>query len=397
MSTFLMNSAVSSAVVASPNNELRRQVLESLRAMDCAVQEARGGAEALAKLEAGACQALLVDNWLPDLDVTELLNIVKARHPHVKIVVIETGSAKTAAFNVEVWDHGVGWNKVAEAGPKLREGYSEIIEALPRTASSDAGPAVEPLPGMIGVSQAMRNVYRLARLVALRSTTVLLTGETGTGKELVAKAIHLLSPRQKQPFITVNCAAIPESLLESELFGYARGAFTGAFQSRIGRIHAAHGGTLFLDEVGDLPMSMQAKLLRFLQEGEVQRLGGQDIVRVDVRVIAATNAQLARRVAEKAFREDLYYRIAAFPIDLVPLRQRPEDILTLGSRFLSEFCQESGGVQKTISDGACNALHKHTWPGNVRELRHVMERAFILSEDQRDVRAVHISLQTPWQ
>jgi transcriptional regulator with GAF, ATPase, and Fis domain len=250
---------------------------------------------------------------------------------------------------------------------------------------------------MIGASLAMQNVSRMARLVAVRSTTVLLTGETGTGKELVAKAIHLLSPRQRQPFITVNCAAIPESLLESEVFGYARGAFTGAFQSRMGRIHAAHGGTLFLDEVGELPLSMQAKLLRFLQEGEVQRLGGPDIIRVDVRVVAATNAQLARRVAEQAFREDLYYRVSVFPIDLVPLRDRPEDICLLGSHFLASFCQEARISPKRISDTAGRLLNKHSWPGNVRELRHVMERAFILSEDHKQIIPEHISLQAPWR
>ncbi|MGH9434859.1 MAG: sigma-54 interaction domain-containing protein, partial [Terriglobia bacterium] len=263
----------------------------------------------------------------------------------------------------------------------------------PRTAIE---PAVDPLPGMIGVSHAMRNVYRMSRLVALRSTSVLLTGETGTGKELVAKAIHVLSARQKQPFITVNCAAIPEPLLEAELFGYARGAFTGAFQSRMGRIHAAHGGTLFLDEVGELPLSMQAKLLRFLQEGEVQRLGGQDVIRVDVRVIAATNAHLTKLVAEKAFREDLYYRVAAFPIDLIPLRDRQDDIPPLGNHFLQSFCHEANIPSKTVSGEAGKLLGKHAWPGNVRELRHVMERAFILSEDAHTILPEHVSLQMPW-
>jgi DNA-binding NtrC family response regulator len=393
MSSFSVNSAVSSAVVASSNNELRRQVLESLRASDCAVQEARGGAEALAKLAAGGYQVLLLDKWLPDLDVSELLDIVKARHPLVEIVVIEHPGAKADGWKSSAWDHREA--RTTETSPSY--GTPETVASAELSKHPEAEPPVEPLPGMIGASQTMRNVYRLSRLVALRSTTVLLTGETGTGKELVAKAIHLLSPRRKQPFITVNCAAIPESLLESELFGYARGAFTGAFQSRIGRIHAAHGGTLFLDEVGDLPLSMQAKLLRFLQEGEVQRLGGQDIVRVDVRVIAATNAHLAKRVAEKAFREDLYYRVAAFPIDLVPLRLRPEDILPLGSHFLKEFCQESGFAQKRLSDSACKALQDHSWPGNVRELRHVMDRAFILSEDGLEVRPSHISVQTPWR
>ncbi|MGH9455879.1 MAG: sigma 54-interacting transcriptional regulator, partial [Terriglobia bacterium] len=213
-----------------------------------------------------------------------------------------------------------------------------------------------------------------------------------TGKELVARGIHLLSRRAKQPFITVNCAAIPETLIEAELFGYARGAFTGAFQSRLGRVHAAHGGTLFLDEVGDLPLSMQAKLLRFLQEGEVQRLGGTDTVRVDVRVVAATNADLPHRVKEKVFREDLYYRIAAFPIFLTPLRKRPEDIQALAEAILHDLCQEAQIPAKSISAAALKELQQYAWPGNVRELHHVMERAFILSEDHLVILPEHIAL-----
>lgn len=239
----------------------------------------------------------------------------------------------------------------------------------------------------------MQDVYRLVRLVAHRNTTVLLTGETGTGKELVARAVHLVGPRNRQPFITVNCAAIPEPLLESELFGYTRGAFTGAFQSRPGRIHSAHGGTLFLDEVGELPLSMQAKLLRFLQEGEVQRLGSPDVIRVDARVIAATNANLDDRVNQKAFREDLYYRLSVFPIDLQPLRQRVEDIMPLARRFLREFCGEAGQAEKAISEAARETLERHAWPGNVRELRHVIERAFILSEGSETILQEHIRLR----
>jgi DNA-binding NtrC family response regulator len=401
MSTAFPSMAFSSAVVASPDADFRTRLIESLRVRRCNVQEARGGAEALAKLEAGGCQALLLDHWLPDLDVAEFLHIVKRRHPQLKIVVInsKTGEpARQVDSSLSNDGHEVGEaSRAAEFSPKpdLAPEFSKESEPLKTEAAASS--AVQPLPGMIGVSPAMQNVSRMSRLVALRSTTVLLTGETGTGKELVAKAIHLLSPRQRQPFITVNCAAIPESLLEAELFGYARGAFTGAFQSRMGRIHAAHGGTLFLDEVGELPLSMQAKLLRFLQEGEVQRLGGPDIIRVDVRVIAATNAQLAKRVAEKAFREDLYYRVSVFPIDLVPLRDRPEDIFPLGHHFLTGFCHEASISCKAISDAAAKLLSRHSWPGNVRELRHVIERAFILSEDHREIAAEHISMQAPWR
>lgn len=396
MTEILANPLFSSAVVASSNAEFRQKLLEILLPSQCTVEEACGGAEALHKLESGTWQALLLDNWLPDLDVNEVLSIVKMRHPQVKIVVMDSEGGdhsfkEVLSFPTFHSDH------------RRPEPLRPLPVAVPYAETAAAsGPEVcsepvQPLPGMIGVSQAMRNVYRLSRLVALRSTTVLLTGETGTGKELVAKAIHILSPRLKQPFITVNCAAIPESLLEAELFGYARGAFTGAFQSRMGRIHAAHGGTLFLDEVGDLPLSMQAKLLRFLEEGEVQRLGGPDIIRVDVRVIAATNAEMTKRVGEKAFREDLYYRISAFPIDLIPLRERADDIIPLGSHFLRAFCQESNLPAKAISKAAERAMSQHSWPGNVRELRHVMERAFILSEEGAHILPDHISLQAPWR
>ncbi len=196
--------------------------------------------------------------------------------------------------------------------------------------------------------------------------------------------------------MVVNCAAIPESLLEAELFGFTRGAFTGAFQSRLGRIHAAHGGTLLLDEVGELPLSMQAKILRFVQEGEVQRLGSADLFRVDARLIAATNADLLQRVREKQFREDLYYRLSIFPLNLPPLRNRPEDILPLAEHFLETLCRKSGLPRKVLSLEASRLLRAHSWPGNVRELQHSIERAFVLAEGREQIRAEDFSMpQTP--
>jgi transcriptional regulator with GAF, ATPase, and Fis domain len=233
----------------------------------------------------------------------------------------------------------------------------------------------------------MRRVYELTQMVARRDTTVLVTGESGTGKDLIAQAIHLMSLRQKQPLVVINCAAIPEPLLEAELFGYAKGAFTGAVQSRIGRIHAAHGGTLFLDEIGDMPLSLQSKMLRFLEQGEVQRIGGNDNLKVDVRVVAATNANLQEQVKQHLFREDLYYRLAIFPIKLPPLRERLEDVEKLAESFLAKF---SPGV--TLSAGALAALRQHNWPGNVRELRNVLERSSIVAGSEREILAIHILL-----
>jgi transcriptional regulator with GAF, ATPase, and Fis domain len=249
---------------------------------------------------------------------------------------------------------------------------------------------------MIGTSRRMQKLYRLARLVAPRDTVVLIVGGTGTGKELVARGIHQVSRRSRGPFVVVNCAAIPETLLEAELFGYTRGAFTGAVQARLGRIHAAHGGTLLLDEIGELPLSMQAKLLRFVQEGEVQRLGSADLFRVDTRLIAATNVDLLQRVREKQFREDLYYRLAVFPVELPALRQRQEDILPLAQSFLTSLARQAGCREKYFTPAAMNLMRRHSWPGNVRELQHWVERAFVLAEssDEIDVEEFDLSDET---
>jgi transcriptional regulator with GAF, ATPase, and Fis domain len=235
----------------------------------------------------------------------------------------------------------------------------------------------------------MQEVYRLVRMVAPRDTTVLVTGETGTGKELVAQAIHQLSGRAKHPFVTVNCAAIPEALLESEMFGHVRGAFTGAVQSRLGRIHVAHGGTLFLDEVGELPLGMQAKLLRFLQNGEVQRLGSPDVYKMDVRLICATNARLSEQVQARQFRQDLYYRLAVFPVHLPALRHRLEDLEALTEHFLRQLSAESGMAQRTVASDTVKVLMSRRWEGNVRELQHTLERAFILAGESKELNAEH--------
>ena len=240
---------------------------------------------------------------------------------------------------------------------------------------------------MIGDSEPMQHVFLMTQMVAPTDSTVLVTGESGTGKDLIAQAIHMISPRQKYPFVVVNCAAIPEALLEAELFGYAKGAFTGALQSRIGRIHAAHGGTLFLDEIGDMPLSLQTKILRFLEQGEVQRLGGNDNLKVDVRVVAATHAHLKSLAQQKLFREDLYYRLAVFPIQLPPLRDRMSDLSSMAVTFAARF---SPGA--TLTQDALDVLYRYDWPGNVRELRNVIERASILAGPGTDITARYILL-----
>ena len=247
---------------------------------------------------------------------------------------------------------------------------------------------VQPLPEMVGSSPGMAELARMVRLVAPRSATVLIQGETGTGKELVAKAIHTLSPRAPKPFLVLNCAAIPEALLEAELFGHTRGAFTGAVQSRTGRIEAANGGTLFLDEIGEMPLALQAKMLRFLESGELQRVGDNEVLRVDVRVVAASHQPLLQRAREHAFRLDLYHRLAVFPVQIPALRERMSDVDDLAAFILARLGEEM--PVKRLSPEAAARLLQHDWPGNVRELAHVLERAAILAEDRSEIGAEEI-------
>lgn len=366
-------------LVASGNDEFRQLIQQALSHVNHAPQEARGGAEALLKLEEGCFQTLVLDRRLPDLDVDELVQMLAGEHPNLQVILLDSQVVQPIS---------------PEACPSGLQDILRVLRTEPSAAEFDE-PALEEtlntelLSGVVGRSEHLAEVCGLVRLVAKRRSTVLLTGESGTGKEVIARALHQESIRAHQPLIIVNCAAIPEALLEAELFGYTRGAFTGAVQSRLGRIHAAHGGTLFLDEIGDLPLSMQAKLLRFLQEGEVQRLGSSDSFRVDVRVIAATNADLLQRVERGEFRRDLYYRLAVFPIELAPLRERPADIQPLSEYFLSLLCSEAAMPAKHISPSAQALLESYQWPGNVRELQHVMERAFIFSQSSRELLPKH--------
>jgi len=234
--------------------------------------------------------------------------------------------------------------------------------------------------GIVGSSRALRGVLDQVRIVAPTDSTVLIEGETGTGKEVIANAIHMNSNRRNRPFIKLNCAAIPTGLLESELFGHEKGAFTGAVTQKLGRFEAANGGTLFLDEIGDIPLELQAKLLRVLQEQEFERLGSTFTRRVDVRLLSATNQNLAMRVSEKQFRIDLYYRINVFPISLPPLRLRPDDIPMLVAHFVHKYGARMSKRISKVSKDAMEALKRHPWPGNVRELQNYIERAVIMTE-----------------
>jgi len=233
--------------------------------------------------------------------------------------------------------------------------------------------------GIVGQSQRMQSVFRLIKLIAKSQATILIKGESGSGKELVARAIHRLSPKHDRPFVTIDCGALSESLLESELFGHVKGAFTGAITNKKGLFEEAHGSTLLLDEIGDTTLAFQSKLLRLLQEGEIRPVGSTKSIRVDVRVIAATNRSLKQGVEDKTFRDDLYYRLAVVPIEIPPLRQREEDIPLLVNYFIRKYCIQNRIESKRVAAKALKRLLDHSWPGNVRELQHTIERAVLLS------------------
>jgi formate hydrogenlyase transcriptional activator len=262
--------------------------------------------------------------------------------------------------------------------------YDQVLmplsEFAPRSLSLEGESGTEEeFRGIVGRNLGLKAVIENIRIVAPADATALILGETGTGKELIARAIHDLSPRKAYPFVKVNCAAIPSGLLESELFGHEKGAFTGAIAQKIGRFELANKGTLFLDEIGDIPLELQPKLLRVLQEQEFERLGSIRTQKVDVRVVAATNANLAPMVAEKKFRSDLYYRVNVFPISVPPLRERRDDIERLVRHFAAKYSRQMNKHILHISEDAMDALRKHSWPGNVRELQNLMERAVLLS------------------
>lgn len=297
----------------------------------------------------------------------------------------------------------IGTNSASDIGKFMRAG---VLECLPTSASpNDIHDALElacaerfrnralPKPAidhpwrrqLVGESEAIAQVARVIQLVAARRCTVLITGETGTGKEVAARAIHMASDRVRRPMVSINCSAIPQDLMEAELFGHVKGAFTGAIANRIGRFEQASGGTLFLDEIGDLPLDLQAKLLRVLQEREVQRLGSGETVKVDVRVIAATNANLGALVQSGRFREDLYYRLNVVPLAIPALRHRPADIPLLVNHFIEKVCCAEGLGTKRISREALNRLSLYAWPGNVRQLENVVENAVVMSGEREEL------------
>jgi two-component system response regulator AtoC len=349
------------------------------------VVEAESGERALELLEQFAFDVLITDLRLPGIDGTQLVVAARERYPGIVAVVITGfGTVKDAVDAIKrgasdfiakpfhfdelmhVLDKSIEQRRLASENAYLRSQLEERYQ----------------FGGILGHSRPMQALFQLLETVAQSSSTILVTGETGTGKEVVARAIHHNSPRRANRFVAINCSAVPESLLEAELFGHVRGAFTGAIAARQGRFEQAHKGTLFLDEVGTMSSVLQMKLLRALQEREFERIGDNTTIKVDVRVIAATNSDLARMVAEGTFREDLYYRLNVIPVQLAPLRDRRDDIPLLVKHFLEKF---AAARQMQVTQGAMRALMAYHWPGNVRQLENTVERAVALSAGRKEM------------
>jgi DNA-binding NtrC family response regulator len=345
-----------------------------------AVETAAGGREALEKLAALPVDVVVMDVRMPDLDGLSVLQKARETRPDLPIVIMSGhGSIETVrqAFKLGAFDY---LEKPITEKEKLLAAVRNALR-LERLREENAALRREAGPGeMVGGGGAMARLFEVIRRAAPSEGRVLVTGENGTGKELVARAIHEGSRRKDAAFVKLNCAAVPADLIESELFGHERGAFTGAVAARKGKFEQADGGTLFLDEVGDMPAAMQAKVLRVLQEGEFERVGGAQTLRCDVRVVAATNKDLTAEVKAGRFREDLFYRLSVVPIHLPALRERKEDVPALAERFLAEACERNGRRPMRLAREAVLALQGHEWPGNVRELRNLVERLVILTD-----------------
>jgi DNA-binding NtrC family response regulator len=433
------------ALVASADRSFRQRLTEILNGLRWKVREAESGAQAWGEAELAVPEAIIVDSWLPDLDLAEFLTDIRGRFPHVDLISAggppdlesprgpyrqellyalrrlqdtDTVAWNTAPALFSPLDRQAQTYTAVPAGllpasgnaalpggepligtmaipiePRPSSITSSLIRSVPlalrsmatvpvRADGNAAGDLkfIDRLPEMIGNAPCILEVSRRVRLVAQRMTPVLIEGPTGSGKELVAEALHRLSARSRKPFVAINCAAIPETLLEAELFGHTRGAFTGAVQGRIGRIESADGGTLFLDEIGEMPLALQSKLLRFVESSELQRVGGNETTKVDVRIVAATHRPLAEHTKTGTFRADLYYRLAVFLIRTPSLLEHAQDLTLLVDHFMGKMGREA--PIKRVDSAAMAKLAAHDWPGNVRELEHVLERAAILAGDE---------------
>lgn len=370
-------------LIADDEESQRNGLASMIRGWGFGTETAADGQEALEKLLAEPISVLITDLKMPRMDGFELLRRLPVENIHVPVIVLTAfGNIETAVSTIH--ELGAFWflekpiqssvlrvlleRAIAQA--RLAEEAQRLQRQLSQSGS---------MGQMAGGSAAMRQIFSLVEQVAPSKAAVLITGESGTGKELVARALHSLSPRSTAPFVALNCAAMPESLIESELFGHEKGAFTGAVERRAGCFELAQGGTLLLDEIGDMPLNTQAKLLRVLEDSRVRRLGGRSETLVDVRVAASTNKNLAEAIKQNLFREDLFYRLNVFEIHLPPLRDRLDDVPLLARTLLDDLNRKHGTQVTEISPDAMELLCHHRWPGNVRELRNALERAVVLA------------------
>jgi two-component system nitrogen regulation response regulator NtrX len=347
------------------------------------VSEADSGEAALKAIRQGPPDLVILDIWMPGMDGLAALAEIKRQHPEVAVLMVSGhGTIETAVRATKL-----GAYDFIEKPLSLEKTTLAVRHALDAQRLLRENVALrqrlEQRDELVGESEVIRKLREQIAAAAPSNGRALIRGESGTGKELIARAIHRQSHRAAKPFVEVNCAAIPEDLIESELFGHEKGAFTGATMRRRGKFELADGGTLFLDEVGDMSLKTQAKVLRVLEEQTFERVGGTESLRVDVRIIAASNKDLEEEIRAGRFREDLYYRLNVIPFDVSPLRQRREDLPLLAGYFLKQFCREYGKREKTLSPDALAALQEHAWPGNVRELRNVIERLVIMVPEER--------------
>jgi DNA-binding NtrC family response regulator len=367
---------------------LREAIAERLADHGFLVEQAGSGEDAVQRLTDFAFDIIITDLRLPGIDGRQVLQAALERYPEIiGIVITGFGTVKDA---VEAIKQGAAdfITKPFQFDALLHVLHSALEQRRLKSENAYLRSQLEDryrIDGLVGRSRVMRDLFQLLETVAATSSTVLITGETGTGKELAARAIHHNSPRRANRFVAINCSAIPETLLEAELFGHVRGAFTGAVGTRQGRLEQAHKGTVFLDEVGTMSPALQAKLLRVLQEREFERVGDSHTIKIDVRVIAATHSDLSRMVTEGTFREDLFYRLNVIPVQLPALRERREDIPLLVQHFLQRLAADSGRGAITVSQEAMRRLMAYHWPGNVRQLENAIERALAFSQGRSQI------------
>jgi len=372
-------------LVVDDEEDLRKAIVDVLTLDGFEVDQAGSAEEAADKLSQTAYDVLITDHNLPGKTGVELLEESMVRYPEIiGIVITGYGTIETAvnAIKKGAYNYLTKPFKLVELPIMVRKGLKERHLRFENQYLRKQLDEKYGFHNIIGTGRAMKRIFELVNTIAGLSSTVLIQGETGTGKELIAKAIHFNSPRKDQKLVSINCGAIPENLLESELFGHVKGAFTGAVQTRIGRFEQANGGTIFLDEIGNMPVSLQVKLLRVLQEREFERVGGNSTVKVDVRIVAATSSNLEQMVKEGTFREDLYYRLNVIPINLPPLKERREDVPLLVQRFIEHFCETHKLELKTVSTQVMKALMAYDWPGNVRQLENIVERMVALTANR---------------